>query len=70
MKIEIEWRVIREFPRYELNNMGEVRRISDGFRLGSTLRGNKYWYKLQGEWKHKDVQLNHLMSQTFPELSS
>jgi hypothetical protein len=64
----MEWRVIPEFPQCEINNMGDVRRISDGFRPKLQRRQNIYVYSLQRKTGQTSKTVVSLMNSVYPEL--
>lgn len=64
----IEWRVIEEFPKYEINQDGEIRNARTE-KLKSTHdspRNHRFRFMEQGE--RIDIPVRNLRNRTFPEL--
>lgn len=65
---DIEWRVVPDFPLYEINALGELRRISDGFMMVLAKHRNSYSYTLQGKFKYTMRSAPRLLKSAFPEI--
>lgn len=67
-RVPMEWRQIPEFPDYEINNMGDLRKSSTGYRPKLQRRSNLYLYSLTGVNGQTTKTVASLMAVTFPEL--
>lgn len=62
----MEWRVIPGFTKYEINNMGEVRKVDTHYRL--SLYRYKTYSLAANDGHITSRGIHTLMSLTFPEL--
>lgn len=65
---KLEWRVIPNYPLYEMNQRGDVRHVSGGADLISTRLAENYWYTLQRGSALYSIEVLDLIKLTFPEL--
>jgi hypothetical protein len=64
---KIKWKIVKEFPNYEVSTDGHIRRVKDGFVIKNCFDGDYYYVSLHKGKESKRRFIHRIVAKTFIE---